>query len=130
MKILNYYKSNSYIWKSGFWLMVVFGVFIPYWKAIKGFIDFPCYYYGIPEARLQIQVDTRIAYCISYCPRGVGGGAVYTNGVSNENRIYIPSKSIVDEIVIERDQNVINVNGKVLLPHDDTGFEKTFTPNF
>lgn len=127
MKVLAFYKGSQLTFKIGLWFMVVsllFAATIGFWTSIIGMMDFPCEYFGLPSRLLDIQADSRIAYCISQYSRQFGGGGIYANGVSNENKVVLASSRWgFEKITLERQEANILVNGRAIKAFDT--FEKS-----
>ena len=81
------------------------------------YVDYPCRL-GLGP-RLEVKEGTRIWYCINLWPRNaVSGGIVYAYGSSNENRVIIPRQGIVPTLFLERQNDILIVNGHILNPKE------------
>jgi len=91
---------------------------IPELTRFQGYVDFPC-----PDEQSMpdiIPASTKIAYCISWFPRGFSGGGIYVVGDSDEEHVVMPKRPILpfwygDLVLEKRGQNLV-VNGRLLLP--------------
>ena len=84
---------------------------IPLWTHHWGNIDFPCEWFGTPPSLANVNLNTRIAYCISVYPRSAYGAAPLVYGSTEKDKLTI---GVYGSLSLQRQGDSLVVNNRRL----------------